>query len=62
MNPFLLSPRSGLQSYLHFSSPGGSHKSERTRYSTSCRVGVNAKGTMELGKLERGSKGLWGAW
>ena len=26
--------------------------------STSCRVGVNAKGAMELGKLERGSKGL----
>ena len=32
MNPFLLSPMSGLQSYLHFSVPGGSHKSERTRY------------------------------
>ena len=30
MNPFLLSPMSGLQSYLHFSSPGGGHKNRRT--------------------------------
>ena len=26
MNPFLLSPRSGSQSYLHSVSPGGGHK------------------------------------
>ena len=31
MNPFLLSPMSGLQSYLHFSSPGGGHKGKRNK-------------------------------
>ena len=56
MSPFLLFPRPGSQC------PGGGHKGKGTRdfvfpYLVPV-VGVKAKGTTELGKLERGSKGL----
>ena len=56
MNPFLLSPRSGLQSYLHFSSPGGGHKSKRTR--NFCSLPLRADG----GSGDEGNNGAGCVW
>ena len=55
MNPFLLSPRSGSQSYLHFSSSGGGHEGRETRDFVLSylvpMVGPEMKGTMEPGEF-----------
>ena len=55
MNPFLLSPRSGSQSYLHFPSSGGGHKGRETRNFVLSHlvpmVGPGMKGTMEPGEF-----------
>ena len=55
MNPFLLSPRSGSQSYLHFLIPGGGHKGKRNKKFCSLSlvpmVGTEMKGAMEPGEF-----------
>ena len=60
MSSFLLFPRSGSRLIPLFFVPVviKVRGQEILSSFTSCRVGVNAEGTTELGKLERGSKGL----
>ena len=53
MNPFLLFPRSGSQSYLHFSSPGGGHKRKRSK---KCSLPLRADG----GSRDEGNNGAGG--
>ena len=54
MNPFLLSPRSGSQSYLHFLSPGGGHKGKRNK--KFCSLSLRADG----GYRDEGNNGAGG--
>ena len=56
MNPLLLSPRSGSQSYLHFSSRGGGHKGRSNK--KFCSLPLRA----DSGSGDEGNNGAGCVW